>query len=235
MNASDHNDQAGLKELEKKRDSLYKCFDLSISAVGVTALAAIVLTNRIDNADSIVYGILAGAIVIFVSALLVSLFKYRKAFDAVNDEKRILGLPVKEKQASRLFSTPHPSWGEKLAKCVGLSIIGIGIAIIVVAILDRNGHIPFNVHEMYHRHYIEMVALLGFIGMDALKYRLGLSRLTKVVLWASVLFAIITVPLFLLGHQACQWTMMAAFLLCCINLFRVDKEVFFLEQDDEGD
>lgn len=109
MNATDHNDQAGLKELEKKRDSLYKCFDLSISAVGVTALAAIVLTNRIDNADSIVYGILAGAIVIFVSALLVSLFKYRKAFDAVNDEKRRLGLPVKENR-HRGFSqhlTPH--------------------------------------------------------------------------------------------------------------------------------
>ena len=233
MNKTGNHKQRILKGLEEKRDRLNKYFTLSVSAIAAVSLASIFLADRIEDDNSIVYSILAGAVVIVFAAFLVSLYKYRKADVAVNEQRKIQGPPVKEKRPPRFFSTPHPSWGEKLVKCVGIATMALLMMLIVVAVLDRNGHISYSIPEIYHKNYIQMAVLLAFIGIDVLRYRSGMSQLTSIVMWASVLFAAITVFLHFMGHQAAEWTMSVAFVLCLVNMFRVEREIYFLEQDDE--
>ena len=236
MNNTENDNLEELKELEQKRDELGKHFTTSLSALCAMAFLTLFITFCTDlkDDDSIAYLLLSAGVVVVAVECVVAMFKHRRAWDAVMSMKRELGIPVKEKDHKvRLFSTTNPTCGEKLGKFLGISMGVCALLLLVMGIMERHGHLTFSLPEKFQEGYSIVAIAMGLIGIATAKYRPDLSRLSRVMLWASAILCLAGLAMYLMGLQAGEWIMTASWMLAIINTFRVDREVYFLELEDQ--
>lgn len=231
MNTTDNNEEQELKELKEKRDMFGKQLAISSGAIGALCLVVLFAASKLDD-NSIVYSLIGISFIFVLSAFVISLFKYRKVYDAVVSEKRALGIPVKEAPTRRFYSTLHPTWNEKSGKFLGIAICVIAILLIVVGISDRLGVIHYNLPQLFKDNYTKVAAGMVFIGLSMVKYRPDLCLLSRSLLWPASILILISLPLYFMGYEIGDWMMCLAWFLGIISILRIEKEVYFLELDE---
>ena len=232
MNTMNKEKQMHLEELQQKTSTWHKWYLASICALGacfvIYFIADIMEVDMTDNFLNLCFG---GAI-LALFAFAVTFYKYRMAYDAVIFVKKELGMSVEEKEMkNRFFSTPNPSWSERLFKYLGCLMCIIAPMIIIAPNLDW-----FTALQSYFPGLFDSQSNLfgmatAMIGVAYTKYHPELSLLARISLWASIILIIVGIPLFLMGYEAGSWLMSVSIVLNLFNLLRTERELFFIDQE----
>lgn len=121
-----------LEELQQKANTWHKWYvDSTCTLVACFLIYFIAAIQDVDMTENFLNLCFGGAILALV-AFAVTFYKYRMTYDAVIFMKRELGMPVEEKEKKkRFFSTPNPSWSERLFKYLGCLMCIIAPLIII--------------------------------------------------------------------------------------------------------
>lgn len=221
-----------LEELQQKKNTWHKWYIASsstlIACFVIYFIAAIMDVEMTDNFLNLCFG---GAILALV-AFAVTFYKYRMAYDAVIFMKRELGMSVEEKEKkNRFFSTPNPSWSERLFKYLGCLMCIIAPLIIIGQHSDWFTALQSYLPGLTDSHSDLYGIATAMIGVAYTKYHPELSLLARISLWVSVILIILGFPLFLMGYEVGSWFITASITLNFFNLFRTERELYFIDQE----
>lgn len=224
--------QMHLEELQQKKNTWHKWYVASTCSLGacfvIYFIADIMDVDKTDNFLNLCFG---GAILALV-AFAVTFYKYRMAYDAVIFMKRELGISVEEKEKkNRFFSTPNPSWSERLFKYLGCLMCIIAPLIIIGQHLDWFTALQSYLPRLTDSHSDLIGMATALIGVAHMKYHPELSLLARISLWVSIILIIVGFPLFLMGYEVGSWFISASIALTVFNLFRTERELFFIDQE----
>jgi len=233
MNTMNKEKQMHLEDLRQKKNTWHKWYMASVCALGASFLiyfiAAIQDVHMTDNFLNLWFGVT----ILALMAFLVMFFKYRRAYDAVIFMKKELGMSVEEKERkSRFFSSPNPSWSERLFKYLGCLMCIIGPLIIIGSSSNWFALLQSYLPGLAESHSELFGVAMAMIGAACAKYHPELSLLARICLWTSQILIVVGIPLFLMGCEVGSWLISASIALSLFNLFRTEREIYFIDQEE---
>ncbi len=231
MDTINKEDQMHLEELSRKKNTWHKCYVGSVCAIAaIVVIYCTVIIQGIDISDSVAQ-LLFGGVILGLALFAVMFFKYRMAYDAVLFKKKELGLPVKEEVKRRFFSTPHPSWSERVIKYLGCLLCLLAILLIFAVHSNVFTALPNGGPQVLNDHYSPFFGAMAMLGVVTMKYHPELSVLTRIFLWAAAILTIVGFPLFLMGFNLGGLLLLLSWSLSIINMFRIERELFYIEEE----
>lgn len=174
---------------------------------------------------------------LFLGYFAVKITKWTWAVNDVEREiKKVEKLKTdnseKKKQACGFFSTHHHTWTEKVAKVVGVIALLVILSLSTIKLLGDFDLIQYDFPQLFKVNYPLFIFTSLWTGSCSLRYRSDLSLVSRICHWSTIILFFASLPLLYMEYKIGGWMLLLAFTLSVINLFRFEKEVYFLKQDD---
>ncbi len=244
MNTTDNNsNKHSLQELKQRKRALeLKRIKWNRTLIAIlSVLVAVVLFSDLfltGDVKTRFGGVLSIIYIPFLGYVAVKATKWNWAVNDVDREiKKIeeqqTDIPNKKKPASGFFSTPHHTWDEKLAKVFGvIAILMIFLSLATINFLGGIDLIHYDFPRLFKANYYLTMMTALCLGWCSIRYRSDLSLMSRICLWSAVILFLACLPLLYMEYKIGGWILFLAFILSVIDMFRFEKEVYFLKLDD---
>lgn len=241
MNTTDNNSNPlSLQELQQRKHALEKK-RIKWTGTLIILISAIYATEYIleqfltEDAVTRIMGILLIIWLLYMGYFAVKIIKWTWAVNDLDREikkvdKHQIDNPEKKNPTSGFFSTPHHSWGEKVAKVLGIIVLLMFLSLSTIKLLGNFELIHYDFPQLFKANYILVWFTLLWIGSCLLRYRSDLSLVSRISLWSAVILLSTSLPLLYMEYKTGGWMLFLAFIMSVISLFRYEKEVYFLKQ-----
>lgn len=242
MNTTDnHSNPLSLQELQQRKHALETQRNkwtgtLIVLISAIYAIEYILEQFLTEDAVTRIIGILLMIWLLFMGYFAVKITKWTWAVNDLDREikkidKHHIDHPEKNKKpTSGFFSTPHHSWGEKVAKALGIIILLFFLSLSTIKLLGSFELIHYDFPQLFKANYTLVLFTLIWIGSILLRYRSDLSLVSRISIWSAVILLLTGLPLLYMEYKMGGWMLFLAFIMSVINLFRYEKEVHFLKQ-----
>lgn len=243
MNTTDNNsNQLSLQELQQRKLALETQRNKWTGILLALLIVPFAMEHILDQffTEGTVTKIIVILFIIsllFLGYLVVKVIKCTWGINDLEREIKKVGKqqtanPEKKKPTSGFFSTPHHTWREKAAKVLGVIVILFALSVSAIILLGGFDVIHYNFPQLFeaNRSFVMFTPL--WIGSCLIRYRSDLSLVNRISLWLTIILFLISLPLLYMEYKIGGWILFLASILSVINLFRFEKDVYFLKQDD---
>ena len=147
-------------------------------------------------------------------------------------EKQQAETPEKKEPTSGFSSRPNHTWSEKVARALGAITLSFIFLILAISLLGSFDLIHYDFPQWLKVNYSLIVFGSLWIGQCMLRYRSDLSLVSRISIWSAVTLLLASLPLLYMEYKIGIWLLLITFIIGVINIFRIEKEIFFLKQDD---
>ena len=243
MNTTDNNsNRLSLQELRQRKHALEgdrnKWTGIIVALIVVPFALEYVLEHFLaEDTVTRLIGITYIVLLLFMGYLAVKITKWTWAInDAEREIKKAENQQSESPEKKELTGgslAPHEStWSEKVAKVLGAIILLFVFSVLIINALVSFELIHYDFPQLFKANYTLVVFGPLWIGQCMLRYRSDLSLVSRISLWSSIILFLASIPLLYMGYKIGGWMIFLAFIISVINMFRFEKEIFFLKQDD---